>query len=67
MKIFGIGTDIVNIKRLGTIIKKDKSTFKSKIFSKTSRFGIPGVFQARNGDRKRSPFSAVHGANASTQ
>ena len=34
MRIFGIGTDIVNIKRLRTIIKKEKSTFKSKIFSK---------------------------------
>ena len=35
MKIFGIGTDIVNIKRLGTIIKKGRSTFKSRIFSKS--------------------------------
>tara|TARA_B100000686_G_C16630425_1_gene884348 strand:+ start:276 stop:455 length:180 start_codon:yes stop_codon:yes gene_type:complete len=34
MKIFGLGTDIVNIKRLEKIIKKDKNTFKSRIFSK---------------------------------
>ena len=34
MKIFGIGTDIVNIKRLETTIKKYGTTFKKKIFSK---------------------------------
>ena len=33
MKIFGIGTDIVNIKRIEQSIKKNKSTFKNKIFS----------------------------------
>ena len=34
MKIFGIGTDIVNIKRLEKALKKDKNIFKNKIFSK---------------------------------
>ena len=35
MKIFGLGTDIVNIKRLEKILKKNKSSFKSRIFSKS--------------------------------
>ena len=34
MKIFGIGTDIVNIKRMEKSIKKNGNNFKSKIFSK---------------------------------
>ena len=34
MKIFGIGTDIVNIKRIEQSLKKHKITFKNKIFSK---------------------------------
>ena len=33
MKIFGIGTDIVNIDRLAKNFKKDSSRFKNKIFS----------------------------------
>ena len=33
MKIFGIGTDIVNIKRIDKILKKRGKTFKKKIFS----------------------------------
>ncbi len=33
MKIFGIGTDIVNIKRIEKILKNKKSTFKKKIFT----------------------------------
>tara|TARA_Y100000590_G_scaffold415368_1_gene513083 strand:- start:1449 stop:1841 length:393 start_codon:yes stop_codon:yes gene_type:complete len=33
MKIFGIGTDIVNIKRLEKSFKKNKNQFKNKIFS----------------------------------
>ena len=35
MKIFGIGTDIVNIKRIDKSIKKYGSNFKEKIFSKS--------------------------------
>ena len=34
MIIFGIGTDIVNIKRLESSIKKYGQTFKKRIFSK---------------------------------
>tara|TARA_B100001741_G_C16000286_1_gene346299 strand:+ start:20 stop:412 length:393 start_codon:yes stop_codon:yes gene_type:complete len=33
MKIFGIGTDIVNIKRIDQSLKKYGITFKKKIFS----------------------------------
>ena len=33
MKIFGIGTDIVNIKRIKKILKNNGSRFKNKIFS----------------------------------
>ena len=38
MRIFGLGTDIVNIKRLEKIIKKNKNTFKSRVFSKNEIF-----------------------------
>ena len=38
MKIFGIGTDIVNIKRLEKILKKNNKNFKSRIFSKNEIF-----------------------------
>ena len=34
MKIFGIGTDIVNIKRMDRSLKKYGFNFKNKIFSK---------------------------------
>ncbi len=34
MKIFGIGTDIVNIKRIDRSLKKYGFNFKNKIFSK---------------------------------
>ena len=34
MKIFGIGTDIVNIKRIDYSLKKHGFSFKNKIFSK---------------------------------
>ena len=33
MKIFGIGTDIVNINRINKILKSKGSAFKKKIFS----------------------------------
>ena len=35
MKIFGIGTDIVNIKRMNNSLKKNKYKFKNKLFSKS--------------------------------
>ena len=34
MKILGIGTDIINIKRMESSLKKYGHTFKNKIFSK---------------------------------
>ena len=34
MKIFGIGTDIVNINRMRKSLKKNNANFKKKIFSK---------------------------------
>ena len=34
MKIFGIGTDIVNINRMKKSMKLNKNNFKKKIFSK---------------------------------
>ena len=34
MKIFGIGTDIVNIKRMKKTIKGKSNNFKKRIFSK---------------------------------
>jgi len=33
MKIFGIGTDIINIKRINNSIKRGGNNFKKKIFS----------------------------------
>ena len=33
MKIFGIGTDIVNIKRMTKVIKKNDKNFKKRIFT----------------------------------
>ena len=33
MKIFGIGTDIINIKRINNSIKKGGNNFKKKVFS----------------------------------
>tara|TARA_B100001123_G_C14618385_1_gene752765 strand:+ start:31 stop:426 length:396 start_codon:yes stop_codon:yes gene_type:complete len=34
MKIFGIGTDIVNISRMDKVLKKQGMKFKNKVFSK---------------------------------
>ena len=34
MKIFGIGTDIINIKRVEKTIKKNNKSFKERVFSK---------------------------------
>jgi len=34
MKIFGIGTDIVNIKRMSKTLKSKNNNFKKRIFSK---------------------------------
>ena len=48
MKIFGIGTDIVNIKRLEKLIKKNGGHFKNKIFSKNEIIYC---------EKKKNPFS----------
>ena len=34
MNIFGIGTDIVNVNRIRSIIKKKNNSFKNKIYTK---------------------------------
>jgi holo-[acyl-carrier protein] synthase len=34
MEIFGIGTDIVNVKRIEKILKKNKKSFLAKVFTK---------------------------------
>ena len=48
MKIFGLGTDIVNIKRLEKALKKNKNSFKSRIFSSKEILYC---------DRKKNPSS----------
>ena len=52
MKIFGIGTDIVNIRRIEQSLKKHKYSFKNKIFSKKEisyceKRKNPGAFYAK--------------------
>ena len=47
MKIFGLGTDIVNIKRLEKILKKSKNTFKNRVFSKNEIIYC---------DKKKNPY-----------
>ena len=52
MKIFGIGTDIINIKRINNSIKKGGHNFKKKIFSDREinyceRKKNPGAFYAK--------------------
>ena len=48
MKIFGIGTDIVNIKRMEKSLKKRGNTFKDRIFSKKEIIYC---------DKKNNPYS----------
>ena len=38
MSIYGIGTDIINVLRIGKILKKNKIEFKKKIFTKKEIF-----------------------------
>ena len=52
MKIFGIGTDIVNIKRMKKILKNNGTRFKNKIFSESEinyceKKRDPGPFYAK--------------------
>ena len=48
MKIFGIGTDIINIKKLEKTLKKNNVRFKNKIF--TTR-------EIKYCDKKKKPYS----------
>ena len=48
MKIFGIGTDIVNIQRIERTLKGKNSSFKKKIFSKNEIIYC---------EKKKNPFS----------
>ena len=48
MNIFGIGTDIVNIKRMEKSLRRNGDTFKKRIFSKNEIIYC---------ERKRNPFT----------
>ena len=48
MRIFGLGTDIVNVKRLEKILKKKNTAFKTRIFSKNEILYC---------DKKNNPYS----------
>ena len=48
MKIFGIGTDIINIKRMEKTLKKNNPNFKNRIFSKNEK---------NNCEKKKNPYS----------
>ena len=48
MKIFGIGTDIVNIKRMEKSLRNKNNAFKNKIFSKNEIIYC---------DKKNNPYS----------
>tara|TARA_B110000438_G_C15649170_1_gene578781 strand:- start:219 stop:608 length:390 start_codon:yes stop_codon:yes gene_type:complete len=48
MKIFGIGTDIVNINRMKKSMKLNKNNFKKKIFSKN---------EINYCEKKKNPYS----------
>ena len=58
MKIFGIGTDIVNIKRMENSLKKHGVNFKNKVFSKNEilyceKKKNPSAFYAKDLLQKR--------------
>jgi len=48
MRIFGLGTDIINVKRLEKILKKKNTAFKTRIFSKNEILYC---------DKKNNPYS----------
>ena len=48
MKILGIGTDIINIKRMRNFIQQNKKNFKKRIFSKNEIIYC---------DKKKEPYS----------
>ena len=64
MKIFGIGTDIINIKRINNSIKKGGHNFKKKIFSDREinyceRKKNPGAFYAKRFAAKEAVSKAL--------
>ena len=64
MKIFGLGTDIVNIKRLEKALKKNNSNFKSRIFSKNEilyceKKNNPAAFYAKRYAAKEALSKAL--------
>ena len=64
MRIFGLGTDIVNIKRLEKILKKNKSTFKTRVFSKNEilycdKKNYPASFYAKRYAAKEALSKAL--------
>ena len=64
MKIFGIGTDIINIKRIEKSLKRDGSKFKDKIFSKNEiiyceKKRNPGQFYAKRFAAKEALTKAL--------
>jgi len=48
MKIFGIGTDIVNVKRIKKSLKNNRDGFKKRVFSKNEIIYC---------DKKKKPFA----------
>ena len=64
MNIFGIGTDIVNIKRMEKLLKRNSATFKKKIFSKNEiiyceRKKNPSTFYAKRFAAKEALSKAL--------
>ena len=64
MKIFGIGTDIVNIKRMEKSLKRHGSKFKNNIFSKNEITYCemkknPGAFYAKRFAAKEALSKAL--------
>ncbi len=64
MKIFGIGTDIVNVKRMDILIKKNKGDFKNRIFSKNEisyceKKKHPGAYYAKRFAAKEALSKAL--------
>ena len=64
MNIFGIGTDIVNIKRMEKLLKWDSDAFKKRIFSKNEiiyceRKKNPSTFYAKRFAAKEALSKAL--------
>ena len=64
MKIFGIGTDIINIKRIEKSLKRGGNKFKNKIFSKNEiiyceKKKYPGAFYAKRFAAKEALTKAL--------